>query len=358
MKVNFLNSPEAIKASQSNQLGFSVIILLEENVETIDLFVQELGDFFSRIEEKFEIILIANGTERFVEKKADSLRKKTKFLKIFTFYRKNTQAVCLKAAVKMIKYDSVIVCGSYQQITMEGLTHAINSLDEETDMVLPCREKRVDPVFNQFQSKFFNWLVKIITGFHFSDLSCTVRIVKKSALESLDFYGNMYRFLPVVAAKKGFKLKEVKVAHFREMGKTGFYDLSDYIVRILDIFVVLFLLQYTKKPFRFFSTIGSGFLFIGGLCLTYAMIEKLFLTGGLGNNVFLLVGLILISIGMQSAMTGLLGEIITFTHGRKRKEYMIDKIVSKRFSGIGRRHNQNRRIIQDRREGNKKSCAG
>ncbi|WDP90769.1 MAG: hypothetical protein HUN04_14100 [Desulfobacter sp.] len=341
--------------NKNGQTGFSIVILLEEHSDYIEGFIHDLYDFFIRRKSGFEIIILANGTEPFIAKKLDILEKKAENIKIFSFYRKNTQAVCMKAALKEINYEIVVVCGSYQQISMEGLKLAIDKFDGKIDMVLPCRKKRVDPVINQFQSKFFNWIVRGITGYHFSDLSCTVRIIKKSALESIDFYGNMYRFLPLVAAKNGFVLKEIEVAHHKEMGKTGFYNISEYMMRILDIFSLIFLLEYTKKPFRFFSIIGIAFLSVGGIFISITIFEKLFLSGSLGNNLFLLTGFLFISVGLQSAGTGLLGEIITFTHGRKKKEYMVDKVVSNKFSGIERRLTPDRRKLYERRSQTRES---
>lgn len=332
------------------QIKYSVIILLEEENDNISRFIRNIHELFTKKNEIFEIILIANGTEGFFRHRFYEIKKEFTSIKIYTLYRKNTQAVCMKAALRESQGDIIIACGSYQQITMEGLGQAIDSFDEQTDMILPCRKKRIDPTFNQFQSRFFNWLVRKITGYQFKDLSCTIRIVKRAVMENTDFYGNMYRFLPVVAAQKGYKFKEIDAEHFKEMGKTGFYNISDYFFRILDIFSLLFLVRYTKKPFRFFSSIGAIFFSLGMCVVAYILMGKFFFDLRLGNNFLLITGFLLIAIGVQSAGTGLLGEIITFVHGRKRKEYTIDKIVSMSLNGKERRDYINRRKNTERRK--------
>jgi hypothetical protein len=330
-------------------MKYSIILLLDEEVEEIGKFVHSIHAFFIRNYKSFEIILIANGTEGFYKNKFNDIIEEFNNVKIYTLYRKTTQAVCMKAALKESKGDIIIACGSYQQITMESLDQAINSLDSHTEMILPCRKKRVDPFFNQFQSKIFNWLVRKTTGYEFNDLSCTVRIVRKEVLENINFYGNMYRFLPVVAAQKGFRYKEIDVGHIEEIGKTGFYSISEYIFRLLDIFSLLFLVRYTKKPFRFFGTIGAVFFSLGLCTVGYVIIEKIFFDVLVGNNFLLIMGFLLIAVGVQSAATGLLGEIITFAHGRKRKEYTIDKIVSSSLNRKERRHSVDRRKDTERR---------
>lgn len=334
---------------ENSKIKYSIIILLEEENEKINIFVQDLHEFFTKNREVFEIILIANGTSGIFKAKFQEIRREFSSIKIFTLYRRNTQAVCMKAALKESKGDIIIACGSYQQITMKDFDKALQSLDIKTDMILPCRRNRLDPSFNQLQSRFFNLLVRKITGYQFNDISCTIRIVRRVVMENIDFYGNMYRFLPVVAAQKGFKYKEINADHFKEMGKTGFYSPSEYLLRILDIFSLFFLVHYTKKPFRFFSIIGLFFFSLGLGVVGYLILEKLFFDVLVGNNFVLIMGFLLIAVGMQSAGTGLLGEIITFTHGRKRKEYTIDQIVSSSFSGPERRNNINRRIKEERR---------
>lgn len=308
-------------------ITYSIILLLEDDVR-IYSFVKDLHNYFSMHYPSFEIILIANGTEGFYKDEFIQIKNEYSNITIISLYRRNTQAVCMKAAVGESKGDIIIVCGSYQQISIESLGQAVGCIDEHTDMVLPCRKKRVDPAFNQFQSRVFNLLVRKLTGYSFNDLSCTVRVIKREVADHIDFYGNMYRFLPVVAAQRGFNYKEIYADHCAEIGKTGLYSLADYVLRVLDIVSLLFLVRYTKKPFRFFSVIGLFFSCLGIGMISCVIFERIFSDVLIGNNIFLIMGFLSIAVGVQSAGIGLLGEIITFTHGRKRKEYSIDRIIS------------------------------
>ncbi len=331
------------------EVEYSIIILLDEKNDDIVSFVHDVNQFFSSNYNSFEIIAVINGNERFYKNKFNEIDDASIPIKSYSLYRKTTQAVCIKAALKEANGESIVVFGSYQQITMDSLGNAVKALDDDIDIVIPCRKKRVDPSFNQVQSQLFNWMVRKMTGVSFKDLSCTVRIIKKDVLKNLDFYGNMYRFLPVVAAQKGFRYKEIDVEHYREMGKTGFYSVSEYCLRILDIVSLFFLIRYTKKPFRFFSIIGCLFFGLGIIFSGYVAVEKMIFGIPMGNRVSLMIGVLLIVLGVQSAATGLIGEIISFVHGRKIKEYTIDRIVSMSFSDNERRNCIERRQIRDRR---------
>jgi hypothetical protein len=137
----------------------------------------------------------------------------------------------------------------------------------------------------------------------------------------------MYRFLPLLAEKKGFKTKEVKCRHFQERGKTGLYSLSEYIERILDIFILYFIMHFTRKPLRFFSLIGVMFSLIGFIIGVYVLSDKLIYGYPIGTRPFIILGFFLIVLGFQIAGMGLLGEIITFTYGRQKPEYTIEKEI-------------------------------
>jgi hypothetical protein len=173
----------------------------------------------------------------------------------------------------------------------------------------------------------FNALVRKITGSDVHDLSCTVKIFRREVLEETKIYGNMYRFLPLLASQKGFKNKEVKCQHQKERGKTGFYSIQEYLGRIIDICTLYFNTRFSRKPLRLFMNIGLTFLFIGFLIASYVLAQKIFLGNPVGGRPVLLLAILFMVLGVQAASVGLLGEIIAFTHGRKFKEFTIEKEI-------------------------------
>jgi hypothetical protein len=272
-------------------MKYSVIILLEERHEDFHNFIRSLDEVFSVTGEPFEMLIVANGLGAFLRNKLDE------------------------------------IFGSYQQITNKSLVKAIKSLDNGTDIISPWRQKRVDPAFNKLQSKIFNSIVRILLKTELHDLSITVKIFNRRVLEETVIYGNMYRFLPIIASKRGFKTKEVPCEHFQERGKTGFYSLNEYIVRIIDIITIYFNLRFVKKPLRFFSSIGLFFLLLGSLFSSYIFIERIFYDHLLGDRPIMIFGILLMVLGVQVASVGLLGEIIVFIHARKKKDYTIERII-------------------------------
>ena len=306
---------------------YSLIVLVEDKQRDFAQFMRNLYDLLDGRQEPFEIIIMANGTGGFFRNEFEEFQGLRNRIKAFEFNSKVTQAACFKAGLKESNGEIIVVCGSYQQITNDSLIDCLDSLDNETDIICPWRQHRVDTSFNKLQSKVFNAIVRKIAGFNLHDLGCTLKIFRRKVLEETEFYGNMYQFLPILAAQKGFKTTEVKCKHYQQRGKTGLRNLSLLIPRLLDIFTLYFNTRFTRKPLRFFSAIGVLFLAAGAIIVLGGFAQKLIVGYPIGGRPILLLALLFMVLGIQAASIGLLGEIIVFAHGRHRKEYTIEKTI-------------------------------
>jgi hypothetical protein len=318
--------------SLSNGVGlrtmkYSVIVLLEKKYRGFSQFIQNLYEAFCSRQMPFEIVIVANSTGGFLRTELTELQSCNGKLKAFELNTKTSQAACLKVGLKESSGQIIVVCGSYQQLTTAALYHLLDALDDQVDIISPWRRQRVDPPFNALQSRIFNAVVRKITNSDLHDLSCTVKVFRREVLENTEIYGNMYRFLPILAERKGYKTKEIECEHYQERGKTGFYSSSEYLTRIIDIFTLYFNTRFTRKPLRFFSSIGLGFLLAGLFIMSSVFGTKIFLGHPIGDRPILLLAIFFMVLGVQAASVGLLGEIIAFTYGRHRKEYSIDRTI-------------------------------
>ncbi|MBT8407669.1 MAG: hypothetical protein KJP05_09435 [Deltaproteobacteria bacterium] len=308
-------------------MKYSVIVLFEEPHKDFAQFILSLHSFFSSRKESFEILIMANGAGGFLRNELSKLEQCNARLKVFELNAATPEAVCLKAGLKESSGEILVICGCYKQLDNTALAKILNSLDNATDIISPWRQYRVDPPFNQFQSKVFNMLVRWITKTNLHDLNCNVKIVRRKVVGEIKLYGNMYRFLPILAEQHGFKTKEVKCQHYQERGKTGFYSLSSYITRLIDIGTLYFNTRFTRKPLRFFSCIGLVCLVSGLLIAFYVFGQKILLSYPIGGRPILLLAIFFMFLGVQAASVGLLGEMVVFTHGRHNKEYTIEKRI-------------------------------
>ena len=310
------------------KIKYSAIILLEEKYEYFSQFINMLYEVFAKTERRFEIVIVANGTEGFLRRELKKIDNYNSWLKAIALPQRTSQAVCLRVGFKISNGEIVVVCGSYQQITMDSFISLLDSFDEDTDIISPWRQYRVDPLFNRFQSAIFNAVVRKIIGSNQHDLNCSIKIIRRNVLEETELYGNMYRFLPVLASQKGFKTREIKCDHFQERGKTGFYSFSEYATRIVDIVTLFFNTHFSRKPLRFFGASGSVFIVVGVFLMGFIFLQKIFSDYPIGTRFELLLAIFFMALGVQVSSVGLLGEIIAFAHGRKKKDYSVEKILT------------------------------
>lgn len=314
-------------ATFKTEKKYSIILLLERETDEFTSFIQTLDETFYALKEPYEILIVANGLEGYLKNQFTEARIGGDHIKALAFNKKTSQAVCLKTALKESTGAIIIACESYQQIKKSSMPLLVQALDEQTDIVSPWRQNRVDPKLNQLQSKIFNRLVKFITGAKLNDLSCTVKIFRREVLEETDIYGNMYRFLPILAQNRGFRYKEVQCEHYKEYGKTGLYSFSEYFNRLIDILTLFFISRYKRKPLRFFNVIGAAFSLIGFIIVAVVFAQKVLYQTPLGNRSVLLFAILMLLIGIQIASIGLLGEVISFALGRRLKDYTIEEII-------------------------------
>ena len=173
----------------------------------------------------------------------------------------------------------------------------------------------------------FHSILRSFTGAGYHDLGCGVRAFKRQVAQEVTVYGDQHRFLPVLAQRVGFKVREVQVAQSPKDQFRGFYRPREYLHGLLDIFTVFFLVRFTKKPLRFFGMIGSITLAVGTIFLLWLVFERLFMGAPLAERPALLLSSLLVVLGVQILALGLIGELIIFTHARDLKEYTVEEIV-------------------------------
>lgn len=308
---------------------YSAIFLLDEDYDELPYFVQGVYKLLEHKKVSFEIIIVVNGIDAFVADRIFALRLDMSRIKVFCMNIKSPQSTCIRAGVRQSKGDVILACGSYQQISIHDIETLLDAFDSDTDLISPWRQRRIDPGINQLQSKLFNWIVKKVSGVNIHDLSCTVKVFRREVVENIPLYGNMYRFLPLVAFRRGYRIKEIPCSHLQEFGKTGIYSLPEYFGRIIDILVLLFIMGYTRRPLRFFSLIGVSVFSVGLFFCVVVIWQKILSGYPVGDRPLLLLGIIVMVLGVQIWSSGLLGEIIAFTYGRFQSEYWIEDTTEK-----------------------------
>ncbi len=308
-------------------LDVTVVVPVQSPDAEVDQVAQALGDELDREGRSWEVVFVFDGVTGEAWKRVQLLHDRLGS-KIKTILFKNPfgESVCLSAAFERSQGRVILTSPQYVQIDPLEVRPMLAAIKEGADFITPWRHPRVDPILNRSQSAFFNWVIRLMIKGPFHDLNCYFRAFRREVLEDISIYGDMYRFLPVMAHRQGFRVEEVRVRHLKEWGKAGFFGLGVYLRRFLDILAVMFLSKFTLKPLRFFGTLGGLFAIVGGAICTYLAYTKIFEDEKVAGRPLLLLGVLLIVLGVQITGFGLVGEIIIFSQARNLKEYRIDRI--------------------------------
>jgi glycosyltransferase involved in cell wall biosynthesis len=187
---------------------------------------------------------------------------------------------------------------------------------EGYDLVSGWKRKRLDPAGKRMPSRLFNLVVRMTTGVRLHDFNCGLKLYRRKVTDTLELYGEMHRYTPVLAAQQGFRIGEKAVNHrARKHGKTK-YGLSRYFRGLSDLLTVLFLHRYSYRPLHFFGGIGA-LLALAGFVISAYMSVLWFAGEPIGRRPLLLLGVLLLVVGFQFVSLGLLGEMLLKLSSRK-----------------------------------------
>ena len=276
---------------------------------------------------RYETIFVLDGPH---EKFAAALRELEAGphrVTVVSLTRNFGEATAIMAGFEQAKGQLVLTLPAYFQIDGAEIPALVGAL-ENCDLAVARRWPRAGGPFERIRRGAFHGLLRSVTGLRFRDLGCGARAFDRRVLEEIQLYGDQHRFLPVLADRKGFKVSEIDIRQSPKDRHEGFYEPRVYARGFLDIFTVFFLVRFTKKPLRFFGMIGVTLFAIGGLLVTWLVIERLFLGQGLTQRPALLLSTLLVVLGLQLFALGLLGELIIFTHARQVRDYQVDAVLS------------------------------
>jgi glycosyltransferase involved in cell wall biosynthesis len=274
----------------------------------------------------YEIIFVNDGSTDNSSRVVRELAAKDKNVKGIFFRKNYGKAAALSAGFKAARFDYVITMDADLQDDPEEIPGLIAELDKGFDLISGWKKKRYDPILSKnIPSKLFNWVTSKASGIRLHDFNCGLKAYRLAAAKSPVFYGEMHRYLPVLARWNGFRVGEKIVTHHaRKYGVTK-YGLSRFINGFLDLLTITFLRRYTKNPMHLFGLLGVFFMLIG-FCITgyFGVIWIIERSLHLRPLMLLAVGSFLM--GIQLFSIGLIGEMIT--HTGRRDEYLVEEEIN------------------------------
>jgi glycosyltransferase involved in cell wall biosynthesis len=307
-------------------MDISVVVPVSGHFGDLEEIYTSFSRELDRTGRQYEFIFVDNGVGGRSYQLLQRLQERQPTVKVIKFNRVFGEAVALSVGFQKARGDVLITLASFMQTHPKDLHKLLKEIDDGSDLVIGWRYPRIDPFLNRLQSYAFNWITRRMTAFPMHDLNCGLRVMRRKVVDEIPIYGDQFRFLPILAHRQGFRVKEVQVRHEQELGKTGVYGLGSYVRRLLDILTLFFLIKFAKKPLRFFGLIGSTIFGAGFLINIYLTIIRL-MGNRIGDRPLLLLGVLLMVVGIQMVSIGLVGEIIIFTHAEKLKEYNVEEFL-------------------------------
>jgi glycosyltransferase involved in cell wall biosynthesis len=303
----------------------SVLIPISERHDDLEKIYRSHKQILQEHGYSFEFIFVLDGWFPKAAETLADLAKNEIDCKVIQFPRPYGEARALSAAFEVAGGELILTLAAYFQVKPAELGKLFAELTPEQDLIVGSRFPRRDNWLNRVQSHLFHGLVRRLTGENFRDISSGVRLIRRQVLEQIGLYGDLHRFLPILAIQKGFRVKEIALVQACEDCRLRLYAPGVYWRRILDILSVFFLFKFTQKPLRFFGVLGGSIGLLGLLIAGATIFQRLFLDQSLAERPLFLVGVLISMVGLQTFFIGLIGEIIIFTHMPEQPRYKVEK---------------------------------
>lgn len=313
-------------------MDISVVIPLYNEEESLP----ELAEWIARVMQEhhfsYEVIMIDDGSNDTSWKVIEKLAVENPHIRGIKFRRNYGKSAALHCGFEDAKGDVVITMDADLQDSPDEippLYHMI--MDEDYDLVSGWKKKRYDPLSKTLPTKLFNATARKFSGIKLHDFNCGLKAYKNAVVKNIEVYGEMHRYIPILAKQSGFmKIGEKVVAHqARKYGTTKF-GFNRFINGFLDLLTVSFITRFSKKPMHLFGSIGTLLFFIGFLSAAWIGVEKwIVLSQGLraplvANNPFFYIALTCMILGTQLFLVGFLAELVSRSAG-DRNSYRIEK---------------------------------
>lgn len=296
---------------------------------------KNIAPLFARIEEeaeklgkKYEVIFINDGSTDDTESELRKLKDKSKRVKCIMFRRNFQKAAAYSAGIRHAAGDIIITMDGDLQDDPAEMKKFLDKIDEGYDYVSGWKYKGKGNPYRAWPSKAFNFVVRRANGLTLNDFNCPFKAFRKGVIDPDEVYGELYRFLPVLVKRRGYKIGEVRVENLPRLHGKSKFGLERFLRGFFDLLTILFLTNYYKRPLHFFGTLGLLLLMLGSTAI-FGLYAVKFLFGILIQNTPFLFGLSLMSIilGIQFFSIGLVSELLINLHKKGDSHYEIKELL-------------------------------
>lgn len=303
----------------------SIVVPLYNEEHSVETLYGEIAAALEPAAEPYEVIFVDDGSTDNSLGVLTQLHADTTNVVVVHLRRNFGKAAALQAGFLEAKGGIVVTIDADLQDDPAEIPQLLAKLDEGFDLVSGWKSRRNDPWTRRLLSRVFNWTTAVVSGVRLHDVNCGLKAYKAEVLRGLRLYGELHRFIPVLASYRGFRVAEIAVNHRPRQHGRSRYGLNRYLRGLFDLLSVTFMGRYRHRPLHLFGGIGLALGFLGFIFLAYLTVIKIG-GAGIGHRPLLTLGVLLVVVGIQLTSLGLLSELITSQHEERMHE-RTDSVV-------------------------------
>ena len=324
-------------------MSVSVVVPVYDEADNIPLLYEAVTSVMQRMRVRYEIILVNDGSQDGSAQCLDDLAEKDSLVKVIEFRKNYGQTAAMQAGIQAASMDTIVLLDGDLQNDPNDIPNLLVKLEEGFDLAHGWRKDRQDTFLDRtLPSKMANWLISKITGFPAHDIGCTLKAIRTDIAQELDLYGEMHRFIPILAHGRGARCVEVETTHHPRLYGHSKYGISRTLRVLLDLVTVTYLIRYLASPMKLFGSVGLASFLMSGTAGISAVWIKLGSGAELTGNTLLILAALFSLTGLQFLFFGIVGELCSriYFASQNKTNYAIRRMMNFEESTIPvrRRH--------------------
>jgi glycosyltransferase involved in cell wall biosynthesis len=309
----------------------SVVVPLLNEERSLEVLYHELAAVLDAHGEPWEVVFVDDGSTDGSMDVLGRIHAESTNVVVVHLRRNFGKATALQAGFLEAHGDVIVTIDADLQDDPVEIPKLLAKLDEGFDLVSGWKTSRNDPFARRLFSRVFNWAIGVVSGVRLHDVNCGLKAYRAEVVRGMRLYGELHRFIPVLASYQGYRLTEIAVNHRPRQHGESRYGPERYLRGFFDLLSVTFMGRYRYRPLHLFGGVGMFMGALGFVILTY--LSVLWLWGeGIGQRPLLTLGVLLMVVGIQFVSLGLLSELITSQHeerlsDRERTEQLVDDVL-------------------------------
>jgi glycosyltransferase involved in cell wall biosynthesis len=311
----------------AGDLDVTVLVPVKDEVDSVAELCRRVATTLETAGRSFELLFVDDGSRDGTPEKIKEGHAADPRVKLVRLRRNFGKAAALSAGFDHCRGRIVITMDGDLQDVPEEIPRFLAALDDGPyDLVSGWKRKRHDPIGKRWPSKLFNWVTRHVASVPLHDFNCGFKAYRREVLGEVAVYGELHRYIPVLASRRGFTVGEIEVEHAPRRHGVSKYGWDRLYKGLLDLITVLFITRYTRRPLHLFGAVGLGFLG-AGLGINAYLAVRWWFGEYLSNRPLLLLGVLLMLVGIQVLTTGLLGEMLTFKTFQRKDSYSVREFL-------------------------------